>query len=111
MNKFNSFIGYFVSKETKVENDVESTTYTMTREGKAIGGFVFDTFSVFMIALFAIYFVGIAAQVAAVILGGLIMVTYFKDSYDNLRVLLSSFKKQSADIAEVEPSVDDAATA
>lgn len=113
----NKFISYFITRnvtETKTEGSEETVTevtYSMTREGKAIGGFILDTFSIFMIALFAIYFVGVAAQVAAVLLGGLIMVTYFKDSYDNLRVLLSSFKEKSAEVVEVEPSIDDSATA
>lgn len=110
MNKFNSFIGYFVSKETVVEGDTESTTYSITEKGKAFGGFVLDTLLMAIVIFFAMFFLSLAIEVAAYMVAGLLVVTYVSDTYKNLKALL--FPKESSDVTapvETAPaSVDEA---
>lgn len=97
MNKFKSFFAQFVAKETVVEGDTESTTYSITEKGKALGGFVFDTILMAIVIFFAMFFLSLAIEVAAYMVAGLLIVTYVTDTYKNLKALV--FPKESSNVA------------
>lgn len=103
---------FFVNKEAvTVENkdgtSKEKTKYSLTAKGKAIWQMVIDTFLVIITAIFAVFFLGLAIEIAAYMMAAYIVITYLLETYRNIRTLVSSSEDTAAPAAEAAVVVDD----